>query len=64
MAEGRERSEWRRTAQLAQILANASRDGEKHPEPFKPADFSPYPDEYETSETGGVRDLRAAFMGW
>lgn len=64
MAEGRERSEWRRTAQLAHLIANASRDSDAHPQPYTPDDFFPYPDEHGEEPTGGVEDIREAFLGW
>jgi hypothetical protein len=43
--------EWHRTALLASLVANANRDAEKKPEPFKVDDFLPVRTEMTTDET-------------
>lgn len=42
MADGRRRDEWRRTARLAQVIANAHRDPKLRPRPYTDADFNDY----------------------
>lgn len=42
MVDGRRKDEWRRTARIAQVIANANRDAKAHPQPFRDDDFNDY----------------------
>lgn len=44
MSEGHGRDAWARASHLLALIANVNRDPKKH-RPFKPSQFSPYPDE-------------------
>jgi len=42
MADGRERSNWNRSAALMSLIANCNRDPKRQPRPFKADDFNPF----------------------
>lgn len=64
MNDGRNKSEWARTALIACLLANPNRDTKKHSKPFTPDEFNPYaPKRKESLQVVSASQAAALMFG-